>query len=59
MTQIVLDLPPEIRDALEHLAGRNEVAIANIINDAVRKDLRQRSAVYAQRMHRSSQSAAA
>ena len=45
MKHLVVDLPPELHDALEHLAGRNEVVIGNIIRDALRNDLRQRAAM--------------
>lgn len=42
MNQIVLTLPPELHDALQHLAGRDENALAGIVHDALRNDLRRR-----------------
>jgi predicted transcriptional regulator len=50
MTQIVLNLPPELHDALQHLAGRDEAAIADILRDALRKDLRRRTHARATRI---------
>ncbi len=50
MTQIVLNLPPELHDALQHLAGRDEAAIAGILHDAVRNDLRRRNHARASRI---------
>jgi hypothetical protein len=55
MKHIVIDLPPELHDALEHLAGRNEVVIGNIIRDALRNDLRQRAATLTSRTQQSQQ----
>lgn len=43
MKQFVLGLPPELADALEHLAGRNTQAIGDILRDALRHDLRRRT----------------
>lgn len=42
MKQIVLTLSPELHDALQHLAGRDETAFEDILNDALRNDLRRR-----------------
>ena len=53
MKHIVLDLPPELHDALEHIAGRNEVVIGNIVRDALRNDLRQRAALLTSRAQQS------
>ncbi|WP_296426791.1 hypothetical protein [Yoonia sp.] len=42
MKQIVLGLPPELVDALEHLGGRDDAAIGDILRNALRHDLRRR-----------------
>ncbi|KJZ18935.1 ribbon-helix-helix domain-containing protein [Loktanella sp. S4079] len=52
MKHIMLDLPPELLDALEHVAGRDEVAIASLVRDAVRNDLKQRASALASRTQR-------
>ena len=49
MKHIMLDLPPELLDALEHVAGRDEVAIASLVRDAVRNDLKQRASALTNR----------
>lgn len=43
MTQIMLNLPPELHDALQHLAGRDDAAITGILHEAIRNDLRRRN----------------
>ena len=52
MRQIVLGLPPELADALDHLCGRNEAAIGDILRDALRKDLKRRTRARADRAAR-------
>lgn len=42
MKQIVLNLSPELHDALQHLAGRDEDAFEEILKGALRNDLRRR-----------------
>ena len=42
MKQIVLNLSPELHDALQHLAGRDETAFEEILKGALRNDLRRR-----------------
>ena len=54
MKHILINLPPELHDALEHLAGRNEILIGEIVRDAVRNDLRRRATALSSRMPRAS-----
>ncbi|WP_342076698.1 hypothetical protein [Yoonia sp. SS1-5] len=50
MKQITLGLPPELVDALDHLCGRNEDAIGDVLRAALRKDLRNRAKARADRL---------
>lgn len=43
MKHIILGLPPEIMDALQHLGGRNDEAIHQIVCDALRSDFHRRA----------------
>ncbi|MBQ2261279.1 MAG: hypothetical protein II336_07930 [Loktanella sp.] len=43
MKQITLGLPPEIIDALQHLGGRNDAEIRQIVCDALRRDFERRA----------------
>lgn len=52
MKQFVLGLPPELVDALEHLAGRDEEAIGEILRDALRNDLRRRTRARSEKLAR-------
>ena len=52
MKQIVLGLPPELADALDHLCGRNEAAIGDILREALRNDLKRRTRARADRAAR-------
>ncbi len=52
MKQYTLGLPPELVDALEHLAGRDEKAIGDILRDALRNDLRRRTRARTDRVSR-------
>ncbi len=56
MKHLVIDLPPELHDALEHMTGRNEIVIGNIVRDALRNDLRQRAATLTERAHQTAPS---
>ena len=42
MKQIVLDLPPELADVLEHLGGRDDATMGKLVRDALYNDLRRR-----------------
>ena len=42
MKKIVLGLPPELADALEHLGGRDEMTIGDLARAALHNDLRRR-----------------
>jgi hypothetical protein len=55
MKYLVIDLPPELHDALEHIAGRDEIVIGTIVRDALRKDLRQRAAMLNRRAHQTTE----
>lgn len=50
MKQIVLGLPPELADALEHLGGRDETKICDLVREALHHDLRRRKRARATRM---------
>ncbi len=42
MKQIVLGLTPELADALQHLGGRDEMTIGDLVREALHNDLRRR-----------------
>ncbi|WP_204248681.1 hypothetical protein [Yoonia vestfoldensis] len=52
MTHIILGLPPEIMDALQHLAGRNDAEIQRIICEALRNDFHRRARMARDRGHK-------
>ncbi|WP_019953499.1 MULTISPECIES: hypothetical protein [Yoonia] len=43
MKHIILGLPPEIMDALQHLGGRDDTEIRRIICEALRNDFNRRA----------------
>ena len=52
MKEIVLGLTPELADALQHLGGRDELTIGDLVREALHNDLRRRKNARARRLEK-------